>query len=59
MNGQIRRDKMHPITYTKAHPVGVLVSMAAGMIVGPWILRMINSATGVAVSLPSYGSNGG
>ena len=50
---------MHPISFTKAHPVGVLVSMAAGMIVGPWILNMVRSATGVGVSLPSVGGNGG
>ena len=46
---------MHPISFVKAHPVGVLVSMAAGMIVGPWILGKVNTATGVGVNLPSVG----
>jgi hypothetical protein len=50
---------MHPVTFVKNHPVGVLVSMAAGMVVGPWLLGMVNSATGVNVNLPSMGSSGG
>lgn len=50
---------MRPIGFIKAHPVGVLTSMAAGMIVGPWLLNLVNSATGVNVNLPSYGGNGG
>lgn len=49
---------MHPITFVKNHPVGVLVSMAAGMIVGPAILGALNSTTGVNVNLPSVGGSG-
>jgi hypothetical protein len=49
---------MHPITFIKAHPVGVLVSMAAGMIVGPYLLNMVNRTTGVSVNLPSVGNGG-
>jgi len=47
---------MHPITFVKNHPVGVLVSMAAGMIVGPWILNTLGRTTGVNVNLPTAGS---
>lgn len=50
---------MHPVTFVKAHPVGVLVSAAAGMMIGPWILGMVRSATGVGVSLPSVGGGNG
>lgn len=48
---------MHPIRYTKAHPVAVITSMAAGMIVGPWILGILGNTTGVNVNLPSYGGS--
>jgi hypothetical protein len=50
---------MHPISFVKAHPVGVIVSMGVGMVVGPWLLGMVNNATGVNVSLPTVGGNGG
>jgi hypothetical protein len=50
---------MHPLAFVKAHPVAVVTNMALGMIFGPAILRMVNSATGVSVGLPSYGGNGG
>lgn len=50
---------MHPVTFVKNHPVGVLVSMAAGMVVGPWLLGMVNSTTGVNVNLPNVGGSGG
>lgn len=49
---------MHPIRFAKEHPVGVLVSMGVGMMVGPWILSLGNRYTGINVSLPSYGGNG-
>lgn len=47
---------MHPLTFVKNHPVGVVVSAAAGMIVGPWVLSTITNLTGVGVRLPSVGS---
>jgi hypothetical protein len=51
---------MHPIQFVKAHPLGVAVSFAAGMMIGPWVLSTIGGKTGINVSLPSYGnSNGG
>lgn len=46
---------MHPITFAKAHPVGVLVSMGLGMMVGPAILGSVNRWTGVSIRLPSVG----
>lgn len=46
---------MHPISFTKAHPVAVLVSGAAGMIVGPWLLGMLQNSTGIGLRLPSVG----
>jgi len=49
---------MHPITFVKNHPVGTLVCMAAGMMVGPWALGKIQSTTGIGVNLPKYGSQG-
>ena len=50
----------HPITYTKQHPGAVVVTFAAGMIFGPWLLSAVQGATGVGLSLPSYsGRNGG
>jgi len=45
---------MHPLTFAKNHPVAVITNMALGMMIGPWILSMINR-TGVGISLPSYG----
>jgi len=50
---------MHPVRFVKAHPLGTVVSMAAGMVVGPWVLSMINNATGVGLTLPTYGNGGG
>jgi len=49
---------MRPITFVKQHPVGVVVSMAAGMIVGPWLLGVLGRTTGVNVNLPSVGNGG-
>ena len=49
---------MHPITFVKNHPLGVVVSMAAGMVIGPWVLGMVNSTTGVNVNLPTVGNGG-
>lgn len=48
----------HPITYTKQHPAATLVTFAAGMVFGPWLLSTIRGTTGVGLSLPSYGGNG-
>jgi len=50
---------MHPLTFAKNHPVAVITNMALGMIIGPWILSMVNRATGVGINLPSYGGNSG
>lgn len=47
---------MHPISFTKAHPVAVVTSMALGMVVGPAILSAVGRWTGVSVRLPSVGS---
>jgi predicted membrane protein len=49
---------MHPISYVKAHPAATVVTFAAGMMIGPWLLNMISGKTGVNISLPSYGSGG-
>jgi hypothetical protein len=49
---------MHPITFTKQHPAGVVVSFAMGMVFGPWLLNAIQGKTGVGLSLPSYGGGG-
>jgi hypothetical protein len=49
----------HPISYVKAHPTATIVTAAAGMIVGPWVLQMLGNATGVNVNLPSYTVNKG
>lgn len=46
---------MRPIAFVKAHPVAVITSAAAGMIVGPWLLGMLQGATGVGIRLPSVG----
>jgi len=50
---------MHPITFTKDHPVAVITCMALGMIAGPWALSMIESTTGVSVGLPRVSRGGG
>lgn len=49
---------MRPVTFVKQHPVGFILSAATGMIVGPWVLRMVNNATGIGVNLPTVGSGG-
>ena len=49
---------MHPLSYIKAHKGATVVTFAAGMMIGPWLLNMLNSKTGVGISLPSYGSSG-
>lgn len=50
---------MHPISYTKQHPVGVITSMILGMMVGPWILGMVGGTTGINLSVPRIGGNSG
>lgn len=47
---------MHPLSFAKAHPVAVVVNMALGMMIGPWILGRIGGMTGLGISLPSVGS---
>jgi predicted membrane protein len=47
---------MHPVTFVKNHPVGVIVSFAAGMMIGPWLLSTVAGKTGVNINLPTYGS---
>jgi hypothetical protein len=49
---------MHPLSFAKQHPMAVVVNMALGMMVGPAILRMVGSSTGVSVRLPSVGNGG-
>jgi hypothetical protein len=49
----------HPISFTKAHPVAVIVSMAVGYMVVPWLLGLAGGVTGVRVRLPQYGGSGG
>lgn len=49
---------MHPLSFVKAHPVATVTLMAAGMIIGPSILRTVNNVTGVSVSLPRVGNGG-
>jgi len=46
---------MHPISFTKAHPVAVLVSMAVGYAVLPALLGKVRDVTGVGVRIPQYG----
>ena len=50
---------VRPISYVKAHPAATVITFAAGAMAGQWLLGMIGSKTGVSVSLPSFGSNGG
>jgi hypothetical protein len=57
--GRHGRLVMHPITFAKNHPVAVITNMALGMIIGPWILGMLRGVSGVGISLPSVGGNGG
>jgi predicted membrane protein len=49
---------MHPITFVKAHPVGTVVTFAAGMMIGPWLLNMLGGKTGININLPQYGGGG-
>jgi hypothetical protein len=49
---------MHPISYVKAHPTATVVTLALGMMVGPWLLNTIGSKTGININLPSYGNGG-
>jgi len=46
---------MHPITFTKEHPLGVIASFALGMVFGPWLLSTVQGKTGVGINLPTYG----
>jgi hypothetical protein len=39
--------------------MGVAVSFLAGMILGPWALGTVQRLSGVGLSLPTVGSNGG
>lgn len=45
---------MGPIAYTREHPGAVIISMAVGMIIGPWVLGTVNRFTGVSISLPTF-----
>jgi hypothetical protein len=45
----------NPIGYVKAHPVATVLTMAAGMAVGPWILGIVSRTTGVSVRIPTVG----
>jgi hypothetical protein len=49
---------MHPFTYVKNHPAATVVTFAAGMIVGPWLLGSIARTTGVGINLPTVGNGG-
>lgn len=49
---------MHPISYVKAHPVATLITAALGMAIGPSLLSMVGSKTGVNVTIPQYGNGG-
>jgi hypothetical protein len=49
---------MAPIRFVKSHPVATVTLMAAGMIVGPWILNTVGRVSGVNVNLPSVGNGG-
>lgn len=48
---------MRPVTFAKEHPVAVVVNMAIGYMVLPWIMSTLGRYTGVGVRLPQY--NGG
>jgi len=48
---------MHPLTFVKNHPVATITLMAAGMVVGPWILGTVNRVSGVSLNLPSVGGS--
>lgn len=48
---------MRPISYVKSHPAATVLTFAAGMVVGPWLLGTIGRTTGVNVSLPTVGNN--
>lgn len=50
---------MHPISYVKSHPTATVVTLAAGMVVGPWLTATLARITGVGISLPTVGGNGG
>jgi hypothetical protein len=47
-----------PISYVKAHPLATIVTAAAGMVVGPWVLGVLGRSTGVGVNLPTVGNGG-
>lgn len=47
-----------PVTFVKEHPVGVVISAGAGMMIGPWVLGMITRFTGISISLPSLRGKG-
>lgn len=49
---------VRPVAFVKQHPLGVAVSFAAGMMIGPWLLNTIGGKTGVNISLPTYGNGG-
>lgn len=48
---------MHPLRFAKEHPVAVVTNMALGMIVGPYLLSMVNRTTGIGVNLPRVGAS--
>ena len=47
-----------PISYVKSHPTATVVTFAAGMIVGPWLLATLGRTTGVNISVPTVGNGG-
>lgn len=48
---------MRPFSYVKSHKMATVVTFAAGMMIGPWLLGVVNNATGVGVSLPTVGGS--
>lgn len=50
---------MRPWTFAKNHPVAVVTNMAIGMVAGPWVLSQVRRFTGVSVSVPTIGGDGG
>lgn len=47
----------HPVSYVKSHPVATIVTLAGGMMVGPWLTATLASKTGISISLPVAGNN--
>jgi hypothetical protein len=47
--------EFRPIGYVKSHPVGTVLTFAAGMMFGPWLFSLLGRTTGVGINLPTYG----